>query len=158
MAHIQPPSSPEKNWFQITLELLGMPMPWTRSPKLIYTDSQLYPLHPTSKTPAWYRRSDTALTKDGRKLKPLRVQAAEYLKDEPNSTWQRHSINEVSTITMKISKLPLIAKARFESMFKDKEWVLPVSWTWYLFLWIFAFAAMIIWFVSTCPLSWVDEN
>jgi hypothetical protein len=145
----QLPSNTGLTWWQTTLAIFGMPMPWKAEPKLRYNDPQVYPFN---KTAAQYYKSDAVLTKDGKKLKLLKVQAAEYLKDEPNCTWQRRSIDEVSTVTMKISRFPLLGKARIEQMFKDEEWVYYVSWSWYTILWIFGLVAILLWFVSTFAL------
>lgn len=142
------PPGLKKDWLAITAEILGFPLSWTQRPSLLYTDPQLYPFRFSSRTVAEHRRVDSVLTRDGNIFKMLKVQAVKYVQDEPNSTWKRHSIGEVRTITMTISKLPLISKARFDLRFGHTTWGPWASWAWYFFMWIFCFAFMIIWSVS----------
>jgi len=53
---------------------------------------------------------------------------------------------------MKISRSPLLGKARIEEMFKEEVWVYCVSWSWYTILWILGLVAISLLFVSTSPL------
>lgn len=152
-AGIAPAQTPKSGW-EIAYELLGFPLSWHSNAGVRYTDSQSYPLRPTSNTSQAYPRCDAELTKDGQSLVPLVVQAADYLEHERNSTWQRHSITAVTTVMMKISQSPLLAKARFESNFKDKSWVTWGAWTYYVFHWhIVGQVGVWVWFVSLPPSS-----
>jgi hypothetical protein len=137
----------QKDWVRVAVEILGLPLWWTSRAQLKYKDPQLYPVRLAIESTEQHHRSDTVLTTNGLKLKKLKVHAAEYLREEPNSTWQRHSIDEVSTVTMKISQLPLLSKARFEANFGNAAWVPWASWSWYFLTWSLASSAILVWFV-----------
>jgi len=147
-AHLPPPKAHKSGW-TIAYELLGFPLFWHGYPGVPYTDTRSYPLRPTSNKSQTYLRCDAELTKDGRELVPLVVQASDYLQHARNSTWQRHSVTATTTIMMKISQSSLVAKARFESNFKDRAWVTWGAWTYYSFHWVIvAQVGIWVWFVS----------
>jgi hypothetical protein len=147
------PAGLQKHWLTIAAELLGFPLSWTQRPPLLYTDPQVYPVRLSSRKVVQHRRIDTVLTRDRYFFKELEVQATKSVQNQPNGTWQRHSLKEVRTTTMAIGETPLVSKARFDMMFGHTNWGPWVSWIWYFFMWIFSFTTMMLWLVSTSPRS-----
>jgi hypothetical protein len=145
---IEEPDSKIPHWFEVTLGLLGGRLRWKRGPRIKYTDSQLYPIRPSAWRPATYRRIDAVLTQDTMKLRPLKVQAVQSLKDEPNSTWQKQSIHEATTVYMKTSRMSERGKAYFEQMHAGKDWVTPAAWAWFFVVWLASLIAIYLWMVS----------
>ena len=142
------PTNQKDGWFWYFLGLLGFPVPWWEESRLEYTDAHKYPVNPTSKTPKMLAREDITLSADSKSHVPLRVQATRALIGVSNCTWERHYINDISTYTVQISKVPLAGRVWMQEKYGQRGWGVVASWAWYGLLWILAFSMLVIWFVS----------
>jgi hypothetical protein len=138
-ADIESPS----DGFASFLSFFGFPEVWTRKPAKHYQDRDFYSWDVANTRSPKYQKCDAELTVDGKDLVPLRVQSTDSLKEEANSTWERHYMKDVSTTLFHISKIPerYISEAL-------KTWHPGLAFLIYFFVWIFTFAMLSIWFVS----------